>query len=100
MDYLDGDQSDHNTQPGEIAYPDIDETIHYPWQGPQSAVQADPIHSVLDPRLYKDLFPSNASQLPEETPLDEDEDAEDLPQIDDDSAEVSNYEFSPEESST
>ncbi|KAF7591938.1 transcription factor TFIIIC subunit tfc4 [Aspergillus hancockii] len=100
MDYPGGDQSDHNTQSGEIAYPDIDETIHYPWQGTQPVVQTDPIHSVLDPRLYKDLFLSNASRLPEETPLGEDEDAEELPQINDDSAEDSTYEFSAEESST
>ncbi|GMF68899.1 unnamed protein product [Aspergillus oryzae] len=96
MDYL--DQSNHDTQAGEVAYPDIDETIHYPWQGPQQTAQSDPIHSVLDPRLYKDLFPSNSSQLPEEI-LDEDEGAEEYAEIDD-SAEDSTYEFSPEESST
>ncbi|KAB8206883.1 hypothetical protein BDV34DRAFT_75099 [Aspergillus parasiticus] len=96
MDYP--DQSNHDTQAGEVAYPDIDETIHYPWQGPQQTAQSDPIHSVLDPRLYKDLFPSNTSQLPEEI-LDEDEDAEEYAGIDD-SAEDSTYEFSPEESST
>lgn len=96
MDYL--DQSNHDTQAGEVAYPDIDEAIHYPWQGPQQTAQSDPIHSVLDPRLYKDLFPSNSSQLPEEI-LDEDEGAEEYAEIDD-SAEDSTYEFSPEESST
>ncbi|KAB8262030.1 hypothetical protein BDV32DRAFT_157729 [Aspergillus pseudonomiae] len=95
----DPDQLNHNSQAGGVAYPDIDETIHYPWQGPQQTAQPDPIHSVLDPRLYKDLFPSNASELPGETPLDEDEDAEEYAEIDD-SAEDSTYEFSPEESST
>ncbi|KAE8376695.1 hypothetical protein BDV26DRAFT_305416 [Aspergillus bertholletiae] len=93
------DQSSHNTQSGEVAYPDIDETIHYPWQGPQQTTQSDPIHSVLDPRLYKDLFSNNTSQLPGETPLNDDEDGEEYAEIDD-SAEDSTYEFSPEENST
>lgn len=97
MDYP--EQPSHGTQAGDVAYPDIDETIHYPWQGPQQTAPSDPIHSVLDPRLYKDLFPSNTSQLPEEIPLDEDEDAEEYAEFDD-SAEDSTYEFSPEESST
>ncbi|KAE8348901.1 hypothetical protein BDV28DRAFT_142472 [Aspergillus coremiiformis] len=99
MDYPEEDQPNHNPQAGDIAYPNIDETIHYPWQGTHPVVQADPIHSVLDPRLYKDLFPSNSSQLPGEAPL-EDEDAGELAEIDDDSAEDSTYEFSPEEIST
>ncbi|KAE8396676.1 hypothetical protein BDV23DRAFT_143350 [Aspergillus alliaceus] len=101
MDYPQENQPNHNIQAGDIGYPDIDEAIHYPWQGTQTTVQTDPIHSVLDPRLYKDLFPSNSSQLPKEALLDENEDVEEeFAEIDDDSAEDSTYEFSPEEAST
>jgi len=41
------------------AYPDIDETLHYPWQdGRQSTINDLPA-SVIDPRLWQDSFPQN-----------------------------------------
>lgn len=47
----------------ENEYPDIDEAFHYPWQGPQQPVSGEPSStSVIDPRLYKDLFPSDVPQ--------------------------------------
>lgn len=85
------------------AYPDIDESIHYPWQGEQQAAQADAsLHSVIDPRLYKDLFSASASQLPDQ-PLDDEDDeaerfAEELYPDLDDSASDANYEYSEESS--
>ncbi|KAJ5315021.1 hypothetical protein N7476_005328 [Penicillium atrosanguineum] len=40
------------------AYPDIDETLHYPWQGQQSATD-HLVTSVIDPRLYGGTLPQN-----------------------------------------
>lgn len=59
------DDSDHSPPPGEIEYPDIDEVFHYPWQGTQQPLPGESsTASVIDPRLYKDLFPSEIpSQL-------------------------------------
>ncbi|KKK11940.1 RNA polymerase III transcription factor TFIIIC subunit (Tfc4) [Aspergillus rambellii] len=91
MDYSDGDASDHNPV-GEVLYPDIDETNQYPWQGSQPSASAQPsIQSVIDPRLYKGLFASNASQAQDQSFINERE----LEQ--DDSAEDSSYELSSEE---
>ncbi|KAL2868802.1 tetratricopeptide repeat protein [Aspergillus lucknowensis] len=65
MDHSEEDISDHNPSPGPIDYPDIDETIQYPWQGSQPPGSADPsIHSVIDPRLYKGLFTGSEPQGP------------------------------------
>lgn len=47
----------------EVMYPDIDETIHYPWQGNQPAQHDSSTTSALDPRLYRDLFSRSTSQL-------------------------------------
>lgn len=41
------------------AYPDIDETVHYPWQGSQSSATGDVPPSLIDPRLYRDIFAQN-----------------------------------------
>lgn len=42
----------------EVSYPDIDETVQYPWQSHQQAMSEDALDtSVLDPRLYRDLNP-------------------------------------------
>lgn len=46
----------------EIMYPDIDETVQYPWQGGLDSQQPTSSatfaqRSALDPRLYRDLFP-------------------------------------------
>ncbi|PYH96394.1 TPR-like protein [Aspergillus ellipticus CBS 707.79] len=95
MDYPDDHHSDHEPPPEEFAYPDIDETIHYPWQGNPPADQGESsIHSVLDPRLYRDLFTTSASQAPEQTPLDKE--AEEYAEADD-SAEDSLYTLSSSE---
>ncbi|KAF9889891.1 transcription factor TFIIIC subunit tfc4 [Aspergillus nanangensis] len=73
MDYSDAHQSDRSPPAEETMYPDIDETLHYPWQGAQSTGPGEPsIHSVIDPRLYKGLFSTNVAQAPEESDLEED----------------------------
>lgn len=63
MDYPD-DTSNHDPAPMETPYPDLDDVFHYPWQGSQQTVAAgdSSLASVIDPRLYKDLFPSNVPQ--------------------------------------
>lgn len=61
MDYPD-DASDPNHQM-EIQYPDIDEAFHYPWQGSQQPAPAESSTApAIDPRLYRDLFPSDVSR--------------------------------------
>ncbi|THC93697.1 hypothetical protein EYZ11_006808 [Aspergillus tanneri] len=102
MEYSDEDRMDPNRPSGEFAYPDIDETIHYPWQGNQQPSQGEQsIHSVIDPRLYRDLFSASASQLPDKSlghgeGEEDDQYAEEMFHEIDDSAEDSTYEFSEE----
>ncbi|KAH3558233.1 hypothetical protein KXV84_002514 [Aspergillus fumigatus] len=95
----DGNGSGHPSQSQESAYPDIDETLQYPWQGSQPAVAGESsLHSVIDPRLYKDLFSRSASGQ-QAMEYGDEEDAQEYSQLDG-SAEDSTYEFSAEESST
>ncbi|KAL4941666.1 hypothetical protein BDV06DRAFT_177388 [Aspergillus oleicola] len=89
MDYFDEDDPDHSLLPGEIAYPDIDETIQYPWQGSQQQTSTDA--SVIDPRLYKDLFSGTESQEPARSGIDEE--VLGLDEADEDS----NYELSSQD---
>ncbi|PYI03661.1 RNA polymerase III transcription factor TFIIIC subunit Tfc4 [Aspergillus sclerotiicarbonarius CBS 121057] len=97
MDYPDDHLPNHEPPPEEYAYPDIDETIHYPWQGHQPTVQPESsIHSVLDPRLYRDLFAGNASQVQEQASFDEG--AEEYPEADDSNDSV--YTLSSSEASS
>ncbi|RDH14245.1 RNA polymerase III transcription factor TFIIIC subunit [Aspergillus niger ATCC 13496] len=97
MDYPDDHHPHHQPPSQEYVYPDIDETIHYPWQGNQPTTQGEAsIHSVLDPRLYKDLFTGNASQAQDEASLDEDAEA----YHDADDSDESLYTLSSEESSS
>ncbi|KAL4806915.1 hypothetical protein BDV18DRAFT_121499 [Aspergillus unguis] len=95
MEYFDEDVPSHNPPPGEIAYPDIDETVQYPWNGSQQPTSAEA--SVIDPRLYKGLFAGTGSQDPgqgeEEYALEEE--ALGLDDVD----EESSFEASSEESS-
>ncbi|KAL2007860.1 hypothetical protein VTN00DRAFT_7842 [Thermoascus crustaceus] len=65
----DPEQLPDQTPSQEIVYPDIDETVQYPWQGTrqQNAAQAPQLHasqaandSVIDPNLYRGLFSGNA----------------------------------------
>jgi general transcription factor 3C polypeptide 3 (transcription factor C subunit 4) len=66
MDYPE-DVSGQAPSPGEFAYPDIDETIQYPWQGSQPPASTEPaVQSVIDPRLYRGLFTGSESQAPEQ----------------------------------
>ncbi|KAL3454555.1 hypothetical protein BJX65DRAFT_4032 [Aspergillus insuetus] len=66
MDYPE-DVSGQAPSPGEFAYPDIDETIQYPWQGSQPPAFTEPaVQSVIDPRLYRGLFTGSESQAPEQ----------------------------------
>ncbi|KAJ5466320.1 hypothetical protein N7530_010107 [Penicillium desertorum] len=60
--YLDGVPLDEEMQEGESAYPDIDETVHYPWQNDQSFDVGDMLASVIDPRLFGD---QNAQPQPQ-----------------------------------
>lgn len=48
------------------AYPDIDETLHYPWQDSQQLNAQEVPASVIDPRLYQGPFPQNGAENPEE----------------------------------
>lgn len=95
MDYPDDHHPHHPPPSQEYVYPDIDETVHYPWQGSQPTTQGEAsIHSVLDPRLYKDLFTGNASQVQDEASFEED--AEAYQEADD--SDESLYTLSSEES--
>ena len=59
------------------AYPDIDETLHYPWQGQQSAnVNLDT--SVIDPRLYGGLLPQDEPEAEPESEVQQDYSADEL----------------------
>lgn len=104
MDYPDPDHPDAHLPSEELGYPGIDETIHYPWQGDQQPAQADAsLHSVIDPRLYKDLFSADASQFPDQSLDGEDDEIgrladEVYPHVDD-SDDDGNYEYSSQESS-
>ncbi|KAL2815847.1 hypothetical protein BDW59DRAFT_12580 [Aspergillus cavernicola] len=97
MDYSDEDVPDQNHPSGGVAYPDIDEIIQYPWQGSQPPLSTDPaIHSVIDPRLYKDLF----SQGPEQPAIGEDQPAVNGGQVGPDGVDVdttTSYELSSSE---
>ena len=89
----------------EVVYPDIDETLQYPWQGDQSAQHDSSTTSALDPRLYRDLFSRSTSLLMDQHVLasdydDEDRDADDLSLMnEDDSSEDPSYDVSDEEDS-
>ncbi|KAL4791413.1 hypothetical protein BDV19DRAFT_370563 [Aspergillus venezuelensis] len=89
MDYFDEDDPDNSLLPGEIAYPDIDETIQYPWQGSQQPASTDA--SVLDPALFRDHLPRSESQNPAQFP--EDEELIGLGEAEEDS----NYEISSQD---
>lgn len=54
----DPDFHGESAPPEGTAYPDIDEIVQYPWQGNQPSTSGDLIASVIDPRLYQDLYPS------------------------------------------
>lgn len=49
-----------DTSPEGPVYPDIDENMHYPWQGNQQSATDNVPASVIDPRLYQDLFSQTA----------------------------------------
>lgn len=60
--YPDGIPLDEEMQEGESAYPDIDETVHYPWQNEQSFDIGEMLASVIDPRLFGDQNPQTQPQ--------------------------------------
>ncbi|RDW70656.1 tetratricopeptide repeat protein [Aspergillus mulundensis] len=109
MDYFGEDDPNHSPHPGEtaypdieIAYPDIDETVQYPWQGTQQLTSAEA--SVIDPRLYKGLFSENASQEPAQSAVEDELSAPEVEEeqvyVQDDSAEDSTFEASSDEESS
>ncbi|KAJ6190862.1 hypothetical protein N7519_000883 [Penicillium mononematosum] len=69
--YPDGVPLDEEMQEGESAYPDIDETVHYPWQNDQSFDVGDMLASVIDPRLFGDqnaqTQPQSINQYPQDS---------------------------------
>ncbi|KAL4928515.1 tetratricopeptide repeat protein [Aspergillus undulatus] len=95
MDYFDEDDPNNSLLSGEIAYPDIDEIVQYPWQGSQQPSSTDA--SVIDPRLYGDLHPGTDPQEPEQSAVDEELGGIDGPD-DGSTYEVSQEEESSEES--
>ncbi|CRL23323.1 Tetratricopeptide-like helical [Penicillium camemberti] len=60
--YPEGIPLDEEMQEGESAYPDIDETVHYPWQNEQSFDIGEMLASVIDPRLFGDQNPQTQPQ--------------------------------------
>lgn len=64
--------------PEQAAYPDIDETLHYPWQSNQHANADGAFAAVIDPRLYQGLHPQDEAEDPEEREAEEAEGAEDF----------------------
>ncbi|CAG8888956.1 unnamed protein product [Penicillium nalgiovense] len=69
--YPDGAPLDEEMQEEESAYPDIDETVHYPWQNDQSFDIGDMLASVIDPRLFGDqnaqTQPQSINQYPQDS---------------------------------
>lgn len=59
MDYPEG-ASQHDS-PQEMMYPDIDETMQYPWppSQPEHGLSQIPVDPAIDPRLYSDPFAGN-----------------------------------------
>lgn len=52
---------DYVSPPAEpYTYPDIDETIQYPWRENDALAAQGNADPVIDPRLYQDLFSQNA----------------------------------------
>lgn len=91
MDYPDYD----NAPTEEVSYPDIDETVQYPWQSHQQAAPDDALDaSVLDPRLYRDLNP-DVSQYSDQQLYAEDYQGDEFQDPDE-----SSYELSEDENST
>jgi general transcription factor 3C polypeptide 3 (transcription factor C subunit 4) len=54
--------------PQDFVYPDIDDTLQYPWQGTPSNAGQPPLSSVIDPRLYTGLFSGVDSSAPDYDP--------------------------------
>ncbi|PYH82974.1 TPR-like protein [Aspergillus uvarum CBS 121591] len=81
MDYPDFTYPEHGISPEEYAYPAVNQTMHYPWQGDQPPAQAESsIDHLLDPRLYRGLFTGGSTQ-PADDQLD-DEDVGNYPEVD------------------
>ncbi|KAJ9283436.1 hypothetical protein DTO027B5_6152 [Paecilomyces variotii] len=59
MDYPEG--ASQYDSPQEMMYPDIDETMQYPWPSsqPEHGLSQIPVDPAIDPRLYSDPFAGN-----------------------------------------
>ena len=107
MDYPephpDYDHPGYHPPMDETLYPDIDETVQYPWQENQQATADNSFDaSLLDPRLYSDAVPETSQPVGQQV-YDEDAHRADeyyQDQDEDDSADDSTYELSEEEDST
>lgn len=92
MDYPDPDPDYDDAPTEEVIYPDIDETVQYPWQNTEQTTTDNSLDtSVLDPRLYGDSVPDTSQYYEEEYQGDEFHDPNDS---------EDSYELSEEENST
>lgn len=70
-------------------YPDIDESLQYPWQGEQQPIAEELPEAVIDPRLYQGSFSQHHEPTPGQVEQYEDDEADDLEQYDGITDEVS-----------
>lgn len=99
MDYPDPDPDYDDASTEEVMYPDIDETVQYPWQNTQHTATDNSLDtSVLDPRLYRDSM-LDISQYSDQQFYEEEYQGDEF-QGQDGSTEDSSYELSGEENST
>lgn len=61
----DSDYPMDTSSPAEYVYPDIDETVQYPWQSSQHTITGDIPDSVIDPRLYGGSLPEAGQGAPQ-----------------------------------
>lgn len=63
-------QSGEHRASGNEMYPDLDETVHYPWQDRHAPADQPATSSVIDPRLHQDFASGSSSRLPAQGPAD------------------------------
>lgn len=90
-DEMSHQQSGKHRALGNEIYPDLDDTVHYPWRDSQAPAADPPATSpMIDPRLYQDFPTGSSSRLPAQGPeYDEDDLSADAMEADDPSDEES-----------